>query len=66
MGDPPPPPPPSPPSRPTRSTRRVLRVAHREGIAHRDVEPADVLLEEERVVLTDFGIAAIDTPPRRR
>jgi serine/threonine protein kinase len=38
----------------------AVSLAHANGIIHRDIKPSNVLLEGNRVVLTDFGIAALE------
>lgn len=41
----------------TREIADALAYAHEEGVIHRDVKPANIMLEAGHAVLADFGVA---------
>lgn len=44
----------------------ALDYCHQNGVLHRDVKPANIMLEQERAYLIDFGVACYLTAPQAR
>jgi eukaryotic-like serine/threonine-protein kinase len=50
-----------------REVAEALGYAHQQGIVHRDIKPENILLERDRAVVADFGVArAIETAASER